>query len=454
MRCEQLHPAFVCAPSAREVAVVEIRISVAGRSEVFCVSVLHPMTDRVAGQEPAITCQLNKQHSSAHSEPTVLPLNIMQQGCPHRLSCTSCGRPRLGFSAPMACLIVVAALWASYGVAMRLIYAEPGAASASVLTALKATITAISLLLGVKWSKLKNVDEYVGADLCPDESLQLTPVLNSPVHVETVQPRALLSFLLHPTRSIVSASIEIGLYAGIGALFHAWGLSQTPAITSAFLIQTTTIITPCICFFAGEHITTRVWIATAGAALGTVLIFCDSIEQAEAHTVAPVNQASILGMLAVLTAAAFYSMGTMRISQVASGFHATNLAAGQSVVRAAIAIAAASPEIACAIHRSTSATAWLADLWPNWQSPRAIALVTWTALGPGSLAFVLQMYAQRAVSATSAQVVYASTPIWAAAYALMILSEKAFDAWGWAGAACIVAASLGVLRFPQRQSHS
>lgn len=42
------------------------------------------------------------------------------------------------------------------------------------------------------------------------------------------------------------------------------------------------------------------------------------------------------------------------------------------------------------------------------------------------------------------QVIYASTPIWAAAYALLLLSEQAFGSWGWAGAIAILAGSVGV----------
>lgn len=194
------------------------------------------------------------------------------------------------------------------------------AASAPVLTAVKATITALSLLLCIRRNPSKDVNGYTAADqeVCHG-SLHLAPGTHSAVPVSPGQAPALLSFLLHPTRSLVLASLEIGLYAGIGSLFHAWGLSQIPAITSAFLVQTTTVFTPCISFLAGEHISMRVWLATAAAALGTVFIFVDGIVEAETHAQAPVMKGSTLGKLSVLTAAAMYSMGTMRISQVAAG---------------------------------------------------------------------------------------------------------------------------------------
>lgn len=80
-----------------------------------------------------------------------------------------------------------------------------------------------------------------------------------------------------------------------------------------------------------------------------------------------------------------------------------NLAAGQAAIRAVVAVAAAGPEIVRAVHLSSSPLNWLRDVWPNWDSPVAVALVTWTALGPGSLSFVLQMYAQSTVAAPAAQ---------------------------------------------------
>lgn len=42
-----------------------------------------------------------------------------------RMSCTYCG-PLRRIHAPTACLVACAMLWASYGVSMRLIYADPG----------------------------------------------------------------------------------------------------------------------------------------------------------------------------------------------------------------------------------------------------------------------------------------------------------------------------------------
>lgn len=165
-------------------------------------------------------------------------------------------------------------------------------------------------------------DGYSAADLEASEgSLQLapgTPGSLSPAVPGSPAP-ASLAFLTHRTRSVVWASIEIGMYSGIGVLFHAWGLSQTPAITSAFLIQTTTVVTPCICFLAGERISRRVWLSTAAAALGTVFIFIDSLEQQEAQASSEFHKGTILGKVAILIAAVLYSFGTMRISQVAAG---------------------------------------------------------------------------------------------------------------------------------------
>lgn len=65
--------------------------------------------------------------------------------------------------------------------------------------------------------------------------------------------------------------------------------------------------------------------ATAGAALGTIFIFVDGLIQAETHAQTAFIKGSLIGKVAVLMAAAMYSMGTMRISQVAGGALSSNL---------------------------------------------------------------------------------------------------------------------------------
>lgn len=202
------------------------------------------------------------------------------------------------------------------------------APSATVLSALIATITALSLIIFVRRKPTKVLSEYDLAELeANDVSLHLSPATPAATLLVPMpgNTRPRLSFMLHPTRSLVLASLEIGFYAAMGSLFYTWGLSQTPAITAAFLVQTTTVFTPCISALAGVHISMRVWISTAVAALGTVFIFVDGIVEAETHAQAPVTQGSALGKVAVLAAAALYSMGTMRISQIASGMPFTSL---------------------------------------------------------------------------------------------------------------------------------
>lgn len=81
-----------------------------------------------------------------------------------------------------------------------------------------------------------------------------------------------------------------------------------------------------------------------------------------------------------------------------------NLAAGQAAVRAIVSILTATPDISNAIRSASSPASWMRVLWPNWDSPMALGLVSWLALGPGSLALVLQMHGQRSVPAPSAEV--------------------------------------------------
>ena len=73
------------------------------------------------------------------------------------------------------------------------------------------------------------------------------------------------------------ASFELGLLGAAGSLVHTVGLSEVPATTAGFLVQTTTVITPCLAFLAGEHVSKRTWAACAVAVVGTILVTADGL---------------------------------------------------------------------------------------------------------------------------------------------------------------------------------
>ncbi|GFH10478.1 EamA domain-containing protein, partial [Haematococcus lacustris] len=68
------------------------------------------------------------------------------------------------------------------------------------------------------------------------------------------------------------------------------------------------------------------------------------------------------------------------------------------------------------------------------QSPVALLTVIWVGLGPGALAAFLQAVGQKNVPPAQAQVIYSTTPLWAAAFAFLALdaSDEAMGGIAWA----------------------
>lgn len=124
--------------------------------------------------------------------------------------------------------------------------------------------------------------------------------------------------LTRRTSSLGIASLELGLLGAAGSLVHTVGLSEVPATTAGFLVQTTTVITPLLAFTAGEHVSRRTWTACAVAAVGTVLVTADGVSEAPSLTGALAG-GTVAGKLTVLSAALFYSLATFRLSRLSPG---------------------------------------------------------------------------------------------------------------------------------------
>lgn len=106
---------------------------------------------------------------------------------------------------------------------------------------------------------------------------------------------------------------------GLRTLCFTLGCTQVAAVTAAFLLQATNIITPCLAFLAGDQVSHRVWLGTVVVTSGTVLIFFDRLGEVDKQEAPDAGWLQTLGMAAVLAAAFFNSLRTVRVSQLAPG---------------------------------------------------------------------------------------------------------------------------------------
>ena len=195
------------------------------------------------------------------------------------------------------------------------------------------------------------------------------------------------------------------------------------------------------------------------------------------------------GDAAILSAAFFYSLATVRLGTYARFIPAVELAAAKSVVLGG----AAAGMFAVAAVGMTANGDPLTDLWPGYaSSPLSWGILVWSALGPGALAAFLHakvggarlsgwaaqpnctgallagaklthncrplppplppcrpLQGQAVVPPAEAQVIFSTVPLWSVAFAFLLLGGEPMSEKTWIGGAAVVAAGLIASRKPQ-----
>merc|ERR1719161_236980 len=130
------------------------------------------------------------------------------------------------------------------------------------------------------------------------------------------------------------------------------------------------------------------------------------------------------GDASVLLGAMMYSWVTVRTSELAPGRDATMLTCLKKVM---MALGSITWDIVQAIVRHVGM--FSSGLWTTkGATPAAVAeawaALMWSALVPGTLAAVLQIFAQSHVSAAESQLVYATSPVFNTIISAVFLHEK------------------------------
>ena len=213
---------------------------------------------------------------------------------------------------------------------------------------------------------------------------------------------------------------ELGVWSFLGFALQTIGLETTTATRSAFLLYLNVKFVPLLELVNGKTLPRGTWLSAFAALSGTLLLAADS--DAVGSTWAPGDTLSVLAALA----SACFIIRLEPASQKAS-----------------------SPEgLASATALATSLLAFLA-FWqtgsfdaPVPPPPEVLVAAVYLGLIPSALCGYLQTIAQKTVPPSSAAVVYATDPLWAAFFAYFALNERLGPA-GLAGAALIAAAAFG-----------
>ena len=157
----------------------------------------------------------------------------------------------------------------------------------------------------------------------------------------------------------------------------------------------------------------------------------------------------VYGDMLTLLGSFFWAICLLRLSRHAAALPYAPLVITRSVFIAFfMAIWWAYDEASAAGEAQRSGEDRSAWVWA--EDARTWSLIIFMAAGPGYACAWLQTMAQASIPAAKAQILMSSTPLWGAAWAVMLLGEK-MDLLGWVGGLTIVMGTVLVALEKQEQ---
>ena len=321
-------------------------------------------------------------------------------------------------------LLLVAFLYGSLNVALRQVYDMPGPPSASMLSSTRGWLAALCFLPAIS-----QIRQEVGKTA--SEGRAITPDGDK-------QP------------SLVRVAIELAFWNAATQGLVNVGLLFTESARASFLTQVSVVITPLISSLQGNRVEKNVWIGCAAALAGLALLSTDGGDSVSASADGIAAGFSGLsfsgGDLLVLGGAVCWSIYIVRTATIGDRYPEVSL---QAVKTVALAIMYTSWLAFSAITCfNTGGWEAVAGLWFGWQNLAAWALLLYSAIGPGALADVLQQNGQKEVSASEANVILCSEPIFTAILAFLIAGETTTATENAGGALVVLAAVLSSISPP------
>ena len=322
-------------------------------------------------------------------------------------------------------LLVVAFLFGSFNVVLRLLYEMPGPPSASVLSAVRgwlAVMCFVPALVSMWRQRRIHVQKHDDSYMSEEESLiKNTQICNKP-------------------RPMLRAAFELAVW-NFGALaFLNVGLLFVESARASFLTQMSVVITPLISSVCGQKVERTVWVGCAVALVGLVLLSDKGRPMAAGDDDEYIVEAeddgiwaafhSILsclsfsaGDLLVLGGAISWSMYIFRLSSLGNFYPEVRLQAFKTVI---IAILYTSWVIVSAIRcYLVNDGGWdaVTELWLGWKSWQAWALLLFSAVATGAVADILQQWGQRHASASEANILLCIEPVFTMMLGRVLLGE-------------------------------
>mmetsp|Transcript_39 Transcript_39/g.97 ORF Transcript_39/g.97 Transcript_39/m.97 type:complete len:529 (+) Transcript_39:140-1726(+) len=328
-------------------------------------------------------------------------------------------------------LLLVAFLYGTLNVTLRAIYATSGAPVASVLSLVRQLLSVLAfvpILIASNKENAKREEEESGK------------------YWEELDQRSEDGVIGEKTRPMWIAALELSFWNfGAQGLINA-GLLYSPAARASFLTQTSVVMTPLISALAGESIKSSVWGGCALALVGLFLISTSSSasDVSVGDAVSSFNQGDAMILLGALS----WSTYIFRTSKMASNYSELDLQYTKTVLLAVMYGGWFVTNVVSTLSSAGTSflsAGWLealTPLWSGWMNPIVWILLTYSAVGPGAVADLLQQKGQKETSASESNIILCLESVFAAVCAFLLLGEVSSMREIFGGSMIVLAAVL------------
>ncbi len=339
-------------------------------------------------KQPIVTTFASSENKNGKHCPSVLSSTAAQEGPESPTSSASINKGRL-------LLAMVALLYGTLNVSLRFVYEVPDVPpTAAALSATRGWLAFLCFLPPLILDRLKKKPEA--------SSL-----------VETGNENNALLF---------RSGLELATWGFLAQGLLNVGLVSTGSARASFLTQASVLFTPLISTLIGKQsVAKNVWLACLVALVGLVVLTMGAGGSAAAGVSSAFAVSLSKGDLFVLGGALSWSMYLFRVNTLGPKHPDLVL---QGVKTGLMAVLYSIWWISGGGLFSAGKFA-LSSL-PSWMTSSAVvwAALFFSAIGPGTIADVLQQKGQKDVSPSEANILLSAEPVFATIFAVLLLGEK------------------------------
>jgi drug/metabolite transporter (DMT)-like permease len=278
-------------------------------------------------------------------------------------------------------LLTTAFLYGTLNVTLRMVYALPDPPSASALSTARGWLAALCFIPFLLHRPKANTNSIA----TPSSQVSAEPSSRS-----------------SSSSTLWCKSLELAVFNFLAQGLVNLGLLSVPSARAAFLTQTSVVMTPIISFLAGHAVHKTAWMACGIAMSGLAMLSYDGSGVGHFG----------LGDILCLTGALSWSMYIFRLS-TCQGYNEIHLQAFKTLFLAFLY----NLWFGFASYRSET------SLWIGYTNIFAWVLLFYSALGPGTVADILQNKGQLTVSAAEGNVILSMEPVFTTLLGLVFLHE-------------------------------